>query len=120
MPLLELRFVEPFARSSCSFMSVATDVGSITVRLSGALCDYCGSPRALTIPASSAPDVRAALEQLEQSQGSLYRSVCDRTGAVRQPIGGFGNGAPIRDRGGLDTALRPGDTLTILPAVSGG
>jgi molybdopterin converting factor small subunit len=90
------------------------------VRLSGALCDYCGSPRSLTMPAASATTVRAALAQLEQSHGSLYRSVCDETGAVRQHIGVFVNEAHIRDREGLDTALRAGDTLTILPAVSGG
>jgi molybdopterin converting factor small subunit len=101
-------------------MSVATDVDGITVRLSGALCDYCGSPRAMTIPSSAATSVRAALAQLEQSHGSLYRSVCDETGAVRQHIGVFVNEAHIRDRDGLDTPLRPGDTLTILPAVSGG
>jgi molybdopterin converting factor small subunit len=101
-------------------MSVATDVDSISVRLSGALCDYCGSPRALTLPASAAKSVRAVLAQLEQCHESLYRSVCDETGAVRQHIGVFVNEAHIRDREGVDTPLRPGDTLTILPAVSGG
>ncbi len=68
----------------------------------------------------SAPNVRAALEELERSHPELYRSVCDETGAVRRHIGLFVNKHHLRDRDGLDTALAPGDVLTILPAVSGG
>lgn len=68
----------------------------------------------------SAPSVRAALEELERTYPALYRSVCDETGAVRRHIGIFVNTSHVRDRQGLDTALAPGDVITILPAVSGG
>ena len=64
--------------------------------------------------------MRAAFEQLEQRYPVLYRNVCDETGAVRRHIGLFVNTSHVRDRDGLDTALVPGDVLTILPAVSGG
>jgi molybdopterin converting factor small subunit len=46
--------------------------------------------------------------------------VCDETGAVRQHINVFVNSTHMRDREGLDTALASGDTIIILPAVSGG
>jgi len=68
----------------------------------------------------SAPNVRVALEQLERSHPSLYRSVCDETGTVRRHINLFVNTSHLRDREGLDTSLAPGDVLTIMPAVSGG
>ena len=68
----------------------------------------------------SAPSVRAALEQLERSHPSLYRSICDETGTVRRHVNLFVNTSHIRDLEGLDTALSPGDTVSILQAVSGG
>jgi molybdopterin converting factor small subunit len=68
----------------------------------------------------SAPSVRAALEQIERRYPALYCSVCDETGAVRRHVNVFVNTSNMRDRDGLDTALNPGDIITILPAVSGG
>jgi len=68
----------------------------------------------------AAPTVRAALEQIERSHPDLYRSVCDETGRVRRHVALFVNRLHVRDRDGLETALAPGDVLTILPAVSGG
>jgi molybdopterin converting factor small subunit len=60
------------------------------------------------------------LEDLERIHPGLYRSVCDETGAVRRHVNLFVNELHMRDRDGLDTALAPGDKVTILPAVSGG
>jgi molybdopterin converting factor small subunit len=90
---------------------------AITIHVPSALRTCCNGASALPTSASS---VRAALEQIAQSHPSLYRSVCDETGAVRRHVNLFVNSADVRDREGLDTALAPGDILTILPAVSGG
>ena len=90
---------------------------TVTIRVPGPLRDYCEGASELLL---SAPSVRAALAQLESRHPSLYRSVCDETGAVRRHIGLFVNTSHVRDREGLDTALVPGDVVTILPAVSGG
>jgi molybdopterin synthase sulfur carrier subunit len=46
--------------------------------------------------------------------------VCDETGAVRRHINIFVNDEHMRDLDGLDSAVVPGDVVTILPAVSGG
>jgi molybdopterin converting factor small subunit len=70
--------------------------------------------------AVSADNVRMALEQVERSHPSLYRSICDETGAVRRHVNLFVNTSHLRDCEGLDTPLAAGDILTILPAVSGG
>jgi len=68
----------------------------------------------------SAQTVRAALEDLERSQSALYRNVCDERGIVRRHLNVFVNSDNVRDLDGLDTVLKPGDVVTILPAVSGG
>ena len=88
-----------------------------TVFVPGPLREYCGGVSTLAL---SAPNVRAALDELERRFPDLYRGVCDETGAVRRHINLFVNSFNVRDGQGLDTALSPGDTLTILPAVSGG
>jgi molybdopterin converting factor small subunit len=93
------------------------DATSVEVFVPSPLRQYCDGARKLML---SAATVRATLEELERSYPPLYRSVCDETGAVRQHINVFVNSTHMRDREGLDTALASGDTIIILPAVSGG
>ena len=90
---------------------------NITLHVAGPLRTYCAGRSELPI---SAQTVRAALEDLERSQFALYRNVCDETGKVRKHLNVFVNSDNVRDLDGVDTALRPGDIVTILPAVSGG
>ena len=97
-------------------MTTAT-AATITVSIPSPLRDTAGGVSRLPLAAAT---VRAALRQLEQSHPALYTSVCDEAGAVRRHVNLFVNNAHIRERDGLDTPLRPGDVLTIMPAVSGG
>jgi len=90
---------------------------TITIEIPPPLRAYSGGVRELFL---SAPSVRAALEELERSHPALYRSICDETGRVRRHVNLFVNKHHMREREGLDTALAPGDVITILPAVSGG
>ncbi len=92
-------------------------VTTITIHVPAVLSARCGGASELSV---SAPDVRSALEQLELRYPDLYRSICDETGTVRRHVNLFVNRSHVRDREGLDTALEPGDVVTILPAVSGG
>ncbi len=93
------------------------EVAKITVRVPAVLRDYCGCPAELTI---EAPTVRAALAEIERAHHPLFRSVCDETGAVRRHLNLFVNVTHVRELAGLDTELKPGDVLLVLPAVSGG
>ena len=88
-----------------------------TIQIPGPLREYCGGASKLEL---SAPSVRAALEELRRRYPALHRNIRDETGAVRRHINVFVNTSNVRDREGLDTALSPGDVVTILPAVSGG
>jgi molybdopterin converting factor small subunit len=90
---------------------------TVKVFVPSPLRQYCGGARELEL---SAPNVRGTLERLEREHPSLHINVCDETGAVRRHINVFVNADHIRDRDGLDTELETGDTIIILPAVSGG
>jgi molybdopterin synthase sulfur carrier subunit len=90
---------------------------TVTIFVPGLLRHCCDGASELTMSATS---VRAAFDQLEERYPSLYRSVCDETGAVRRHVNIFVNAFNTRDATGLDTAVVAGDVITILPAVSGG
>ncbi|PYR66315.1 MAG: molybdopterin synthase sulfur carrier subunit [Acidobacteria bacterium] len=90
---------------------------AITIYLPEPLRTYAGGIAELPIAART---VRDMLERLERTQAALYRNVCDETGAVRRHLNIFVNADNVRDRDGLETTLKPGDVVTIVPAVSGG
>jgi sulfur-carrier protein len=90
---------------------------TVTIHVYGQLRRYCAGASQLSI---SAHTVRAALEALERSQSALYCNLCDEMGNVRRHLNVFVNSDNVRDLDGVDTALTPGDVVTILPAVSGG
>ena len=94
-----------------------TPAPSITLHVFGSLRQYCGGTEQLPM---SAPDVRAALVDLERNHPALYRNICDETGKVRRHLNVFVNSDNVRDLKGVDTPLNAGDVLTVLPAVSGG
>lgn len=90
---------------------------AITIYLPEPLRTYAGGIVELPV---SARTVRAMLEELERTQSVLYRNVCDETGTVRRHLNIFVNADNVRDLDGLATTLKPGDVVTIVPAVSGG
>lgn len=90
---------------------------SVTIQIPTVLRHACSGAAELSLSASS---VREALERLERTHPSLYRSICDETGAVRRHVNVFVNASLLRGGDRLDTALAPGDVLAIMPAVSGG
>jgi sulfur-carrier protein len=89
----------------------------ITIHVPRELRGYCNNASQLVL---SAPTVRAVFDELERRHPTLYRGICDDTGAVRRHVNLFVNKDHMRDRDGLDTVLLPGDEIIILPAVSGG
>lgn len=94
-----------------------TRAPAITLQIPGPLRECCAGAAQLTLAASS---LREALAALEQRHPVLHRSICDETGRVRRHINLFVNTLHMRECGGLDTPLAPGDVVLVLPAVSGG
>jgi molybdopterin converting factor small subunit len=93
------------------------DAPTVTVFVPAPLRRYCADVPELPVSASTMQHV---LDTIERTQPLLYRQVCDETGAVRRHLNLFVNDDNVRDLEGLRTRLRPGDMVTILPAVSGG
>lgn len=89
----------------------------IPVQIPATLRSECGGRSQLIV---SAATVGEALQQLEQDHPAVYRSVCDETGAVRRHIHLFVNMDLLLGIHNFETPLDPGDTLFIMPAVSGG
>jgi molybdopterin synthase sulfur carrier subunit len=92
-------------------------IATVTLYLPEPLRTYGGGVAELPV---SARTVQAVLDDLERTRPALYRNVCDETGGVRRHLNIFVNADNVRDLAGLDTALKPGDVITIVPAVSGG
>lgn len=94
----------------------------VTIAVGSMLRAECGGRNSVDVEATT---VRDAFDRVRERFPALYRSVCDETGALRRHVNVFLNNDNIRDLRGpegdaLDTPLASGDTLTIMPAVSGG
>jgi molybdopterin synthase sulfur carrier subunit len=92
-------------------------VATVTLYLPEPLRTYGGGLAELPV---SARTVQGVLDDLERTRPVLYRNVCDETGAVRRHLNIFVNADNVRDLAGLDSTLKAGDVITIVPAVSGG
>ena len=64
--------------------------------------------------------VAALVNDLKKRYPGLKDRICDETGQVRRFVNIFVNGEDIRFLQQLDTALKAGDELSIVPAIAGG
>ena len=64
--------------------------------------------------------VRDALNDLQTRYPSIRERLFDGQGQVKPHLNIFLNNEDIRFLGGLDTPLREGDTVVLLPALAGG
>ncbi len=71
----------------------------------------------LTIDAKS---VKELIDQLESTYRGMRGRLRDEDGAIRHFINVFVNDEDIRYLQGTDTSLKPGDHVSIVPAVAGG
>ena len=67
-----------------------------------------------------APDVKALLDTLEGRFEGLRGLVRDEAGAIHHHVNLYVNGEEIGDLQGLDTRLKTGDEISIIPALAGG
>jgi molybdopterin synthase sulfur carrier subunit len=64
--------------------------------------------------------VADALSQLEGRYPEIKRLLFDDTGELRRFVNLYVNGEDIRFLSGLETDLKAGDEMSIIPAVAGG
>ena len=70
--------------------------------------------------AIDSPTVSGVLGELEQRWPGIKGRLRDDSGELRRFVNLYVNGEDVRFLQGLETGLRPGDELSIVPAVAGG
>ena len=90
---------------------------SVTVRIPTPLRKLTGDQDTV---AADGSDLRQCLEGLEARYPGLKERLCDESGELRRFVIVFVNGEDVRFLQGLDTSLKAGDEVSIVPAVAGG
>lgn len=65
-------------------------------------------------------NVKSILEDLEKSYPGIKERICDESGKVRRFVNVYVNGDDIRFLQNMETALKEGDSVSIVPAIAGG
>ena len=69
---------------------------------------------------ASGDTVLAMFEDLEQNHPGIKERIMDESGKVRRFVNVYVNGDDIRFLKNVDTALKDGDNISIVPAIAGG
>jgi len=64
--------------------------------------------------------VGSAVEELERKHPGIKERLCDESGRVRRFVNVYVNGDDIRFLNSLDTPVKEGDEVSIVPAIAGG
>jgi molybdopterin synthase sulfur carrier subunit len=64
--------------------------------------------------------VGSAVEELEKKHPGIKERLCDESGRVRRFVNVYVNGDDIRFLNSLDTPVKEGDEVSIVPAIAGG
>ena len=64
--------------------------------------------------------VKAIVEDLDKNFPGMKERICDETGKVRRFVNVYVNGDDIRFLQNLETNLKEGDSISIVPAIAGG
>jgi adenylyltransferase/sulfurtransferase len=90
---------------------------SVTVLIPTPLRQYAGNRRSVEADGDT---VAAVLADLVRRHDRLARHLLDESGAVRSFVNVYLNQEDVRHLANGETAVRPGDVLTIVPSVAGG
>lgn len=89
----------------------------ITVRFPTALRRFAGGAEEVVTGGST---VREVVDDLERQFPGFKDKLCDEDGQVRRVVNFYVNGDDIRFLQSLDTRVKPGDQIMIVPAIAGG
>jgi molybdopterin synthase sulfur carrier subunit len=70
--------------------------------------------------AAQGSNVRALVDDLEKKYPGIKERICDETGKIRRFVNVYVNGDDIRFLQNLETSLKEGDNISIVPAIAGG
>jgi molybdopterin synthase sulfur carrier subunit len=73
-----------------------------------------------TVDADGAATVSEVVQNLERNYPGMRERLLDDQGELRRFVNIYVNGEDIRFMDNLATAIKPGDEVSIVPAVAGG
>jgi molybdopterin synthase sulfur carrier subunit len=89
----------------------------VKVKIPGPLRKLVGGKDELEVEAKT---IREVIEKLGQINPEIKARILDENGEVRRFINIYLNNEDIRFLKGLDTDLKNGDEISIIPAIAGG
>ena len=89
----------------------------VQVRIPTPLRKYTGGAEAVQAEGTT---VATLVVDLDKRHPGIRERICDESGAVRRFVNIFVNGEDIRFLQNLDTALKAGDEVSVVPAIAGG
>jgi molybdopterin synthase sulfur carrier subunit len=89
----------------------------IQVRIPTPLRKFTGGAESV---AASGATVAAIVHDVESRHPGLKERICDDAGKIRRFVNVYVNGEDIRFLGSLDTPVKEGDEISIVPAIAGG
>ena len=89
----------------------------ISVRIPTPLRKFTGGAESVT---ASGATVAAIVQDVEGRHPGLKERICDDAGKVRRFVNVYVNGEDIRFLSSLDTPVKDGDEISIVPAIAGG
>jgi molybdopterin synthase sulfur carrier subunit len=90
---------------------------AVTVKLPTILRKHTGNEAKVPAAGSTLPEV---LADLESRYPGITKNVIAADGGLHRFINVYVNDEDVRYLGSLETAVKEGDTVSILPAVAGG
>lgn len=90
---------------------------AVTVRIPTPLRTLTGGADEVEIGGAN---VRELIDNLEAAHPGLKDRLCDDKGGVRRFVNIYANEEDIRFLDNLDTPLKDGDSVSIVPAIAGG
>ncbi len=70
--------------------------------------------------AAKGEDLKGVIGSLEEQFPGIRERLCDERGELRKFVNLYVNSEDIRFLNGLNTAMKAGDEVSIVPAVAGG
>jgi len=89
----------------------------VQVRIPTPLRKFTGNSEEVSADGATVGNV---VEDLERQYSGIKERLCDDEGKVRRFVNIYVNGDDIRFLSNLDTALKDGDEISIVPAIAGG
>jgi molybdopterin synthase sulfur carrier subunit len=90
---------------------------AIEIRIPTILRSYTGGAKSVE---ASGDTLSAVIDDLDAKHSGIKARLVTDAGALHRFVNVYVNDEDVRFTGSLDTAVKDGDSVTILPAVAGG